>query len=95
MVIAKKNLGSGFNDFLAEEGILEEVQAEAVKRVLAWQIEQHLTENKIQKAEFAKQIKTSRSQLDRLLDSKNTSLNLKTLAKVGEAMGKRVEVRFS
>ncbi len=84
-------IGSSFDNFLEEEEILAEVQAEAIKRVIAWQIREYLDKTNTKKTAFAKLLGTSRTQLDRLLDPKNTSLNLKTLSNAAEAMGKHVE----
>jgi predicted XRE-type DNA-binding protein len=89
-----KHIGSGFDDFLDEEGLLAETQAEASKRVIAWQIQEYLKESGTTKTSFAKLLGTSRSQLDRLLDPENTSLNLKTLSNAAEAMGKHLEMRL-
>ena len=70
----KRNIGSNFDDFLAEEGMLEEVTAVAVKRVIAWQIEQEMTAQRITKTAMAKKMRTSRASLNRLLDENDTSL---------------------
>ena len=59
-----KNLGGSFNDFLKEEGILEECTETAIKRVLAWQIEQEMKKNNLSKSAMARKMKTSRSSLD-------------------------------
>lgn len=89
-----KHIGTKFDDFLAEENLLAEAQAEAIKRVIAWQIKEYLEKEGIKKSEFASQLKTSRSQLERLLDPENTSLNLKTLSHAAEVMGKHIELRL-
>ena len=89
-----KHIGSTFDDFLEEENLLVETSAEALKRVLAWQISDYLEEHQITKTLFAKQMKTSRSQLDRLLDPQNTNISLKTLVGTAKAMGKHVEIRI-
>ena len=88
------HIGSDFDDFLEEEGVLSECQAEAMKRVIAWQISEYLKTEGVNKSAFARLLGTSRSQLDRLLDPDNASLNLKTLANAAEAMGKRLELRL-
>lgn len=90
-----KHFGSNFNDFLAEEGLLEDSEAEAVKRVLSWQIMEYLEEHDMNKTTFAEKMKTSRSQLDRLLDPHNTSVNLKTLVTAAKAMGKKLHLNIS
>ncbi len=89
-----QHIGSGFDDFLEEDGLLAEAQAEASKRVIAWQIQEYLKVSGTTKTSFAKSLGTSRSQLDRLLDPENTNLNLKTLSNAAEAMGKHLEMRL-
>lgn len=88
-------LGSGLDDFLDEENILEECTAQAMKRVIAWEIQQALVEAKLSKTGFAREIHSSRSQVDRLLDPTNTSLSLKTLAAAAQAVGKQVSISFT
>ena len=90
-----KHIGSSFDDFLEEENLLVETSAEALKRVLAWQISHYLEENHLTKAVFAKKMNTSRSQLDRLLDPENTNISLKALVGTANAMGKHVEIRIT
>jgi antitoxin HicB len=98
---AKKNSrkmdhsGSTFDSFLEEEGIREEVEAVAIKRVLAWQLEQAMQEQQKTKQAMAKQLHTSRSQLDRLLDPSNVSVTLDTIARAARALGKRVIIRVA
>jgi antitoxin HicB len=89
-----KHMGSNFNDFLEGEGILPESEAEAAKRVIAWQIQNYLDINGLKKSAFAKEMHTSRSQLDRLLDPTNTSINLTTLVTAANAMGKHLEIKI-
>ncbi|MGQ3890231.1 XRE family transcriptional regulator [Legionella sp. CNM-1927-20] len=90
-----QHIGSSFDEFLDEEGLLTETSAEALKRVIAWQIKQYLESHQITKQTFAKRMKTSRSQLDRLLDPTQTNISLKALVSTAKAMGKHVEVRFT
>src|SRR6202167_3410439 len=87
--------GSTFDSFLEEEGIREEVEAVAIKRVLAWQLEQAMQEQQKTKQAMAKQLHTSRSQLDRLLDPQNVSVTLDTITRAARALGKRVIVRVA
>jgi len=94
----RKNLdhsGSTFDSFLEEEGIREEVEAVAIKRVLAWQLEQAMQEQQKTKQAMAKQLHTSRSQLDRLLDPQNVSVTLDTITRAARALGKRVILRVA
>lgn len=82
-----ENIGSSFDDFLREEGIFEEVTAEAIKRVLAFRIQQAMEQQKITKKAMAERMHTSRSALDRLLDPQNTSITLVTMFKAAAAVG--------
>lgn len=88
----KKNggIGSPFSDFLDEEGIREEVESQAIKRVLAWQIAREMEQQGISKARMAERMKTSRSQLDRLLDPANDNVQLDTMQRAANAIGKRI-----
>jgi antitoxin HicB len=95
LVVAKaqnKHLGSSVDDFLAEEGIYEEVTAVAWKRVLAWEVSEAMRKEGISKSEMAKRMKTSRSQLARFLDPDNPSVLLETVQKAAAAIGKQVTI---
>jgi hypothetical protein len=87
--------GSSFDRFLEEEGIREEVEAVAIKRVLAWQLAQAMREQHKTKQAMAKQLRTSRSQLDRLLDPQNAAVTLDTMSRAARALGKRLIVRVT
>src|SRR6266403_6393695 len=87
--------GSSFDSFLEEEGIRQEVEAAAIKRVLAWQLEQAMKEQQKTKQTMAKQLHTSRSQLDRLLDPQNVSVTIATITRAARALGKRVVIRVT
>jgi len=87
--------GSTFDSFLEEEGIREQAEAVAIKRVLAWQLEQAMQEQQKTKQAMARQIHTSRSQLDRLLDPRNASVTLDTIARAARAVGKRLIIRMT
>ena len=69
--MSKKHMGSSIDDFLKEEGIFEEAQAQAVKEVVAWQLAEAMKKKKISKNKMATLLKTSRTQVDRILDPKN------------------------
>ena len=84
--------GGSFDDFLREEGIFEEVNAHAVKEVIAWQITQEMKLQGINKVTMARRMGTSRSCLDRLLDPRHDSLALTTLTRAASILGKRVHV---
>jgi DNA-binding Xre family transcriptional regulator len=87
-------IGSPFDDFLKEEGIYEEVSARAIKRVLARQLDALMIDQKITKAELARRMKTSRAQLDRLLDPQNESVTLATLTRAAHAVGRNLRVEL-
>jgi len=87
--------GSTFDSFLEEEGIREQAEAVAIKRVLAWQLERAMQEQQKTKQAMARQIHTSRSQLDRLLDPRNASVTLDTIARAARAVGKRLIIRMT
>lgn len=90
-----KNIGSNFDDLLAEEAVLEDVTATALKRVIAWQIAQEMKAQKLSKTTMATKMHTSRAELDRLLDATDTSLTLTTLASAAAALGKRIRVELA
>jgi DNA-binding Xre family transcriptional regulator len=88
------HIGSSFDDFLKEEGIYEEVTATAIKRVIAWQLEQSRLAQGISKSELARQMRTSRTQIDRLLDPTNTQVQLDTLQRAAEVLGHRLSIEL-
>ena len=92
--MAKKNVGSNFDEFLVEEGILEEASVVAVKRVIAFQLAEKMSEKNLSKSELARRMETSRSALDRLLDPDNSSVTLQTLQSAVQALGGRLNVEL-
>ena len=89
------HIGSAFSDFLKEEGIYEEVTAHAIKRVLAFQIEQAMKDQGITKVEMARRMKTSRAQLDRLLDPENDKVQLDTVQRAAAAVGRKLHMELA
>ena len=87
-----KSIGSSFDDFLEEQGILEEVEEAAVKKVLALQIVDAMAKQNITKVEMAKLMDTSRAVVDRLLDPDNSSVTLKTMTKAAQSVGKHLRL---
>jgi hypothetical protein len=87
--------GSTFDSFLEAEAIREEVEAVAIKRVLAWQLEQEMKKQQKSKQQMARDLQTSRSQLDRLLDPRNTAVSLETITRAARALGKTVVLRIA
>jgi antitoxin HicB len=87
-------VGSSFEDMLKETGDFEAVKAKAIKRVLAWQISEAMSKGGLGKAEMAKRMETSRSQLDRLLDPDNDDMTLATLARAAAALGRGIRLEL-
>lgn len=87
------NLGSSIDNFLKEEGIFEEAQAQAVKEVVAWQLAKAMKKKKISKARMAALLKTSRSQVDRILDPKR-DITLGSLQRAAALVGQRVVIEL-
>jgi antitoxin HicB len=90
-----KYTGSALDDFLAEEGILEEVTAKAHKRLLMLQLADIMEESKISKDGLARRLQTTRSQVDRLLDPDNTSITLEVLERLARAVGKELRIELA
>jgi predicted XRE-type DNA-binding protein len=91
--MSKKNMGSSIDDLLKAEGIFEEAQAEAVKEVVAWQLAEAMKQQKISKNKMATLLKTSRTQVDRLLDPKN-DITLGSLQRAAAMVGRRVSIEL-
>jgi predicted XRE-type DNA-binding protein len=86
--------GSTLASVLAADGLLEDAEAIAIKRVLAWQLEKSMKTQRISKQALAERMSTSRSQLNRLLDPENSTVQLDTVARAARALGKRLDVRL-
>ena len=91
--MSRKNIGSSIDDFLKEEGIFEEAQAEAIKEVVAWQLAQAMKKRKISKNRMAALLKTSRTQIDRLLNPKE-DITLSSLQRAAAMVGRRVHIEL-
>lgn len=91
--MSKKHMGSSIDDFMKEEGVFEEAQAQAIKEVVAWQLAEAMKEKKISKNKMATLLKTSRSQVDRLLDPKN-DITLGSLQRAAALLGRRVSIEL-
>ncbi len=89
------HIGSDFDQFLEEEGILQEVEIVAAKRVIAWQIAEIMKKEQISKTAMAAMMGTSRAVLDRLLDPENTGVTLKTLGKAATVLGKKINISLA
>jgi len=92
-MVSKKNSGSSIDDFMKQEGIFEEAQAEAIKEVVAGQLAEAMKQQKISKNKMAMLLKTSRTQVDRLLDPKN-DITLGSLQRAAAMVGRRVSIEL-
>ena len=89
-----KHAGSGIDDFLQEEGVLEEVQALAIKEVIAWQLDAAMKSQKMSKRRLAELMHTSRTQVDRVLDPNDGNVTLATLQRAAAVIGRKVQVEL-
>ncbi len=90
-----KNIGDSLDDFLKDEGLIDEVEVTALKRVIAFQIKELMKKENLSKADMAKRMATSRSSLERLLDPINESVTLHTMKKAASALGKRLRIELA
>ena len=89
------HIGSSFDDFLEEQGILEECEYQALKEVLADQVRKAMEEKHISKTAMAERMQTSRRQLDRLLDPDVPNITLATMAKAAKAVGRELHITLA
>jgi len=90
----KGRIGSSFEDYLISEGVEAETRSRAIKRVLAWQLEEAMKQEKLSKNQMAKAMHTSRSQLDRILDPENERIQLDTMIKAARVLGKQLRIEL-
>ena len=88
------SIGSSFDDFLEEEGISEEVDAGAIKKIIAYQLQEAIKKEQITKTALAVQLETSRAAVNRLLDPENESITLLTLKKAANVLGKKLRLEL-
>jgi antitoxin HicB len=93
--MSSKHIGSDFDDFLRDESILDDAEAVATKRVIAFQIAREMERADISQSELARRMKTSRSAVERLLDPTNPSVTLQTLERAASAVGKRITIQLT
>ena len=91
----KQHIGSDFDDFLKEENLLAKCQAGAVKRVVAWQIQQEMKRRKISRAKLASRMKTPASALDRLFARNDSAVSLQLLEQAALALGRKLKVELA
>ena len=94
MKLNQKHLGSTIEEWLEEEGILEETTNSATKSVLAWQLAQEMKKRKLTRIKMAAAMKTSRAQLDRVLDPKSGNVTIETLQRAAKAVGRKLRVEL-
>jgi predicted XRE-type DNA-binding protein len=94
MKFKKANVGSSLEDFLEEEGILEDTTNVAIKEVIAWQLAQAMKEKRMTKKRLAELMKTSRAQIDRLLDPKRGNVTIETLQRAAAMVGRKVRLEL-
>jgi len=92
MTSINKHVGSDFDEYLKEEGLSQEVERVAIKRVVAYQVGQYMLNQGLTKTEMARRMHTSRASLDRLLDPENSSVTLQTLERAARALGRRLPI---
>lgn len=89
-----RHLGSSLDDLLKEDGTLEEVEARAIKRVFAWQLEQARRERGVSKVKMAAKMRTSRAAVNRLFDPENSAATLNQMTRAAATLGKRLRVEL-
>jgi len=91
----QRHIGSDFDAFLKEEGLLAECEAGALKRVVAWQLEQEMKRRRISRAKLASRMKTRRDVLDRLFAADESSVTLQVLEQAALALGRKLKVELA
>lgn len=94
-IMNKKCIGSNFDSFLEEEGLLQEADTIAIKRIIAYELEKKMASENITISSLAKELKTSRSAISRILDPENTAITLNTIEKIAKFLGKRIVFSFA
>ena len=92
MTSPDRHIGSDFDLYLKEEGLIVEVERVAIKRAVAYQVAQFMLNQGLSKTEMARRMRTSRASLDRLLDPNNGSVTLQTLERAADALGRRLHI---
>lgn len=94
MKFKKRHIGSRVEDFLDEEGILESATAKAVKNVIAWQLAEEMKAKRMTKKRLAELMKTSRAQIDRILDPQKGNVTIETLQRAASLLGRKVRLEL-
>ena len=93
--MGEQHIGSDFDGFLKQEGLLAECEAGALKRVVAWQLEQEMKRRRISRAKLASRMKTRRDVLDRLFAADESSVTLQVLEQAALALGRKLKVELA
>jgi len=91
----RQHIGSDFDDFLKQQGLLAECEAGALKRVVAWQLEQEMKRRRISRTKLASRMKTRRDVLDRLFAADESSVTLQVLEQAALALGRKLKVELA
>ena len=91
----KAHIGSNFDDFLQQDGLLAECEAGALRRVVTWQIEQEMKRRRISRAKLASRMKTNRTTLDQLFAEEETPMTLQLLERAALALGRKLKVELA
>lgn len=94
MKFKRKHIGSSLEDFLQEENILESATAKAVKGVIAWQLAEEMQVKRMTKQRLADLMRTSRAQVDRILDPEKGNVTIETLQRAALLLGRRVRLEL-
>jgi hypothetical protein len=89
-----RHKGSTLDSFLEQEGVLGEFQARAIKEVIAWQLAEAMRERKLSKSRLAALMRTSRTQVDRVLDPNDGNVTIETLQRAAAIVGRRVQLEL-
>jgi transcriptional regulator with XRE-family HTH domain len=88
-----KHIGSSIDDLMKEEGWYEEAEEKAIKEVIAWQLAQAMEKKRISKSTMATRLKTSRTQVNRILNAKS-DVTLSSLQRVAALVGRRLRIEL-
>ena len=91
----KEHIGSDFDDFLAQDGLLAECEAGALKRVIAWQITQEMKRRRISRATLAGRMKSPRTSIDRLFSDNDSAVSLQLLERAALALGRKLKIELA
>ena len=90
-----RHIGSNFDDFLAQENLLAECEAGALKRVVSWQIAQEMKRRRISRTTLAGRMKAPRTTIDRLFADNDSAVSLQLLERAALALGRKLKVELA